>query len=94
MPPNSTVRQRRKATLKKKIQELRLSSQQVIRQADCTAGSSLTPPRLPRSAPTQVIGSGIGGLTTAAKLAEAGAKVAVFEKYLIPGGFEMVGGSA
>lgn len=33
-----------------------------------------------------VVGSGIGGLTTAAKLVEDGAKVAVFEKYIVPGG--------
>eukprot|EP00871_Galdieria_phlegrea_P003766 jgi/Galph1/4390/GphlegSOOS_G3098.1 len=33
-----------------------------------------------------VIGSGIGGLVTATQLAKKGAQVAVFEKYLIPGG--------
>lgn len=33
-----------------------------------------------------VIGGGMGGLTTAAKLAEAGCSVIVLEKYIIPGG--------
>jgi len=33
-----------------------------------------------------IIGGGMGGLTTAAKLAEAGCSVAVLEKYIIPGG--------
>ena len=33
-----------------------------------------------------VIGSGMGGLTTAAKLVEKGASVLVLEKYIIPGG--------
>mmetsp|Transcript_7876 Transcript_7876/g.22496 ORF Transcript_7876/g.22496 Transcript_7876/m.22496 type:complete len:623 (+) Transcript_7876:195-2063(+) len=33
-----------------------------------------------------VIGSGMGGLATAARLTEASAKVVVLEKYLIPGG--------
>ena len=33
-----------------------------------------------------VIGSGIGGLVTATQLAAKGAKVIVFESYLIPGG--------
>lgn len=33
-----------------------------------------------------VIGGGMGGLTTAAKLVEKGAKVVILEKYLIPGG--------
>ncbi|KAI0990331.1 hypothetical protein GJ496_003994 [Pomphorhynchus laevis] len=34
-----------------------------------------------------VIGSGVGGLTTAARLANLGYKVAVFEKHFIPGGY-------
>ena len=34
-----------------------------------------------------VIGSGIGGLTTATWLAKAGKKVAVFERHYVPGGF-------
>ena len=33
-----------------------------------------------------IIGGGMGGLTTAAKLAEAGCSVVVLEKYIIPGG--------
>jgi prolycopene isomerase len=33
-----------------------------------------------------IVGSGMGGLTTAAKLAAAGASVVVLEKYIIPGG--------
>lgn len=33
-----------------------------------------------------IVGGGMGGLTTAAKLIEKGAKVVVLEKYLIPGG--------
>ena len=33
-----------------------------------------------------IIGSGIGGLVTATQLAAKGAKVIVFESYLIPGG--------
>lgn len=33
-----------------------------------------------------IIGSGMGGLTTAAKLVEKGQKVLVLEKYIIPGG--------
>lgn len=33
-----------------------------------------------------IVGGGMGGLTTAAKLVEKGAKVLVLEKYLIPGG--------
>ena len=34
-----------------------------------------------------IIGSGIGGLTTATWLARAGKKVAVFERHYVPGGF-------
>lgn len=34
-----------------------------------------------------IIGSGIGGLTTATWLAKAGKKVAVFERHYVPGGF-------
>ena len=34
-----------------------------------------------------VIGSGIGGLTTATWLAKAGKKVAIFERHYVPGGF-------
>lgn len=34
-----------------------------------------------------VIGAGIGGLTAAALLADAGLKVAVFEQHVVPGGF-------
>lgn len=34
-----------------------------------------------------VVGSGVGGLTTAIFLAKAGKRVAVFEKHYIPGGF-------
>lgn len=33
-----------------------------------------------------IVGGGMGGLTTAAKLAARGAKVVVLEKYLVPGG--------
>ena len=33
-----------------------------------------------------VIGGGMGGLTTAAKMVAKGAKVLVLEKYVIPGG--------
>lgn len=33
-----------------------------------------------------IVGGGMGGLTTAAKLVEKGAKVLLLEKYLIPGG--------
>lgn len=33
-----------------------------------------------------IVGGGMGGLTTAAKLVEKGAKVLVLEKYLVPGG--------
>jgi prolycopene isomerase len=33
-----------------------------------------------------IIGGGMGGLTTAAKLVAKGAKVVVLEKYLVPGG--------
>eukprot|EP00879_Flechtneria_rotunda_P021395 GHRR01022552.1.p1 GENE.GHRR01022552.1~~GHRR01022552.1.p1 ORF type:complete len:499 (+),score=126.88 GHRR01022552.1:1262-2758(+) len=33
-----------------------------------------------------IVGGGMGGLTTAAKLMEKGAKVVVLEKYLVPGG--------
>lgn len=33
-----------------------------------------------------IVGGGMGGLTTAAKLVEKGGKVVVLEKYLIPGG--------
>ncbi|GJQ09754.1 hypothetical protein GpartN1_g1545.t1 [Galdieria partita] len=41
---------------------------------------------LPNETEVAVIGSGIGGLVTATQLAKRGVKVAVFEKYLIPGG--------
>ena len=47
---------------------------------------------LPTDAPADVVydavivGGGMGGLTTAAKLVEKGAKVLVLEKYLVPGG--------
>lgn len=47
---------------------------------------------LPTEAPTDIeydaviIGSGMGGLATAAKMVSQGAKVVVLEKYLIPGG--------
>jgi all-trans-retinol 13,14-reductase len=34
-----------------------------------------------------IVGSGIGGLTTATWLAKAGKKVAVFERHYVPGGF-------
>jgi prolycopene isomerase len=53
-------------------------------------------PPLDREIPTEapedvlydavVVGGGMGGLTTAAKLVEKGAKVLVLEKYLVPGG--------
>lgn len=33
-----------------------------------------------------VVGSGVGGLTTATEMASKGAKVLVLEKYIIPGG--------
>ena len=33
-----------------------------------------------------VIGSGVGGLTTATEMARKGAKVLVLESYIIPGG--------
>lgn len=41
---------------------------------------------LPVDIDVAVIGSGIGGLVTATQLAKKGVDVAVFEKYLIPGG--------
>jgi len=44
-------------------------------------------PLLQRSYDTIVIGSGMGGLATAAILAKEGQKVLVLEKHYTPGGF-------
>jgi len=69
------------------------------RRVACQAAATRTvyPPadlvsQLPTDAPTDVeydaviIGSGMGGLATAAQLVAKGARVVVLEKYLIPGG--------
>ena len=47
-------------------------------------------PKLQTSYDTIVIGSGIGGLSTAAILAKQGQKVLVLEKHYTPGGFTHV----
>ena len=44
-------------------------------------------PRRPGEIDVVVIGAGIGGLTAAALLADAGLKVKLFEQHVLPGGF-------
>jgi phytoene dehydrogenase-like protein len=53
---------------------------------DGAAAVATAAPEIRTAFDALVIGSGIGGLVTATQLAQRGAKVAVFERYLIPGG--------
>ncbi|CAK0737231.1 hypothetical protein CVIRNUC_000877 [Coccomyxa viridis] len=66
---------------------LRAVAETLVQEA-LPSASAAAPPRAPTDFEYDavIVGSGIGGLTTATQMAAKGAKVVVLEKYVIPGG--------